>query len=541
MDNTLPNAASAESAIQQQLAQGFAYLQHDQFEQANQLADQLLAAHAQHAEVAFFASEARLAMDDAESALRFIDVAIEAAPGQLPLLLNKAETLMRLRRRREARQVATDAVVLAGSDGQALWAIGKLFSRNNDPTNARPLYEQALTSIGHHPDLLYDLAIARYFIGDVAGAEQALEWLLAVAPKAGHALYLRATLKRQTQASNHVADLESRLRSAFPNPLARAGCLFALAKECEDLDQAQPSFAALAEANALKHASLTHDAGAECASIDAVRDTYTSQVMQAPTVGHEEAGPIFIVGMPRTGTTLVERMLGRHSAVRSAGELLDFGQLLAAAAQAQAKTQPEASLSEASLNIDFAALGRAYMLSARDAAGGSTLFIDKMPINYIYCGLIKKALPQARIIHLVRSPMDACYAAYKTWFNQAYYFSYDMDELATYFATYQRMMQHWHTVMPGVILDIHYEQLVTDTETQARRISDHCGLDWQEAVLNPAANDTPATTASAAQVRQPVHSGSVDKWRRYESQLAPLKARLMDLGIVDVDGNALSP
>lgn len=540
MDKTAHNTPATEAEIRQQLADGFSCLQQGKFAQANQLADQLLAELGQHAEVLFFASEARLAVDDAESALRLICATIDAAPGQLPLLLKKADILIRLRRRSLAKRVAADAVAVADSDGHALWAIGKVYSRCNDPLNARPLYEQALATVGRDPDLLYDIAVTRYFTGDVEGAEQALSLLLSVAPMAGHALYLRSTLERQTNACNHVADLESRLRLGFPNPLARSACLFALAKEMEDLDQSAPSFAALSEANALKHASLGHDAAAERASIDAVRAAYSPEAMQAQSTGHMEAGPIFIVGMPRTGTTLVERMLGRHSDVRAAGELLDFGQLLSAAARAYVEANPTATLVEASLNIDFAALGRDYMASARDAAGGSRMFIDKMPVNYIYCGLIRKALPEARIIHMVRNPMDACYAAYKTLFNQAYYFSYDLDELAAYFATYHRTMRHWHAVMPGAILDVHYEQLVTDTEAQARRISDWCGLDWQASVLMPAENDEPATTASAAQVRKPVHAGSVDKWRQYASQLTPLKARLMELGIVDADGQCVA-
>lgn len=536
MHDAQPDGAVADTALQQQLAQGFALLQHNRASEAVGLSDRLVAAHPGNAEVLFLASEARLAADDAESALGFIAAAVDAAPGQLPLLLKQADNLFMLRRRTDARQVLADAGAVAGGDARALWTIGKAYSRYDDPLNARLFYEQALAAMGSHPELLYDLAAAQFFTGDVAGAEKSLDALLADAPSTGHALYLRSTLRRQTDACNHVADLEARLTAEFPNEAGRAACLFALAKELEDLGQDDRSFSALAEAAALKRQTLTYDAAAERASIDGVRAAYTPEVMQTEAAGHDEEGAIFIVGMPRTGTTLLERMLGRHSDVESAGELLDFGQVLAAAARKCLQANPGKTLVEASLMIDFAALGRAYMASARQAASGSRIFIDKMPVNYIYCGLIRKALPNARLIHLVRDPMDSCYAVYKTLFNQAYHFSYDLDELADYYTSYHRLMRHWHAVMPGAILDVHYEELVADTEGQARHILAWCGLDWQEAVLTPSNNENPSTTASAAQVREPVYTSSVQKWRRYEAGLAPLKARLVAAGIVDAQG-----
>lgn len=533
MDKAQTNVAPAESALRQQIGQGFALLQQNRLVDAARLAESLVASNGDNPEVLFLASEVRLEQGDAESALGFISAAVDAAPGQLPLLLKQAENLLMLRRRTQAREVAEGAISVAGDSSQALQAIGKLFAKSGDPVRACQLYQLAATAKGSNATLLYDLAAAQFFTGDAAGAEQNINAFLRAAPKAGHALYLRSTLRRQTDADNHVADLEARLKAGFPNIAARAACLFALAKELEDLGQADKSFAALSEAAALKRQSLTYDAAAERASIDEIRAAYTAEVMQTPTAGHDEAGAIFVVGMPRSGTTLLERMLGRHSEVESAEELLDFGQLLAAAARKSQEEHPGMTLVEASKLIDFAALGRDYMASAREAAQGSRVFIDKMPVNFIYCGLIRKALPNARIIHLVRDPMDCCYAVFKTMFNQAYPFSYDFDELAAYYTCYHQMMRHWHTVMPGGVLDVHYEDLVTDTEGQARRLLEWCGLEWQPAVLTPSENESPSRTASAAQVREPIYTTSVQKWRKVEAGLAPLRDRLVAAGIVD--------
>lgn len=527
------NGAEMDAAFRHQIREAFESLRQGRLEVAADLCESLVAAHGGNAEVLFLASEVRLAAEDAESALGFITAAVAAAPDQFPLHMKMAENLIMLRRRTDARQVATDAAAIAGGDGRALWEIGKIFSKCDDPINARQYYEKALAAIGSNPALLYDLAATQFFTGDVAGAEKNLDALLAVTPDAGHAVYLRSTLRRQTEASNHVAEIEAQLAAGFSNPVRRAACLFALAKELEDIGQDDRSFSALSEATALKRQSLNYDGAEERASIDAVRAAYTPAEMQKEVAGHSEEGAIFIVGMPRTGTTLVERMLGRHSDVKSAGELLDFGQVLAAAARKSQQAHPGKSLVDASLMVDFAALGRDYMAGARQAASGSRLFIDKMPVNFIYCGLIKKALPNARLIHLVRDPMDTCYAVFKTLFNQAYLYSYDFDELAAYYITYRKMMQHWHEVMPGSILDVRYEQLVADTEGQARRILEWCGLDWQPAVLAPSENENPSTTASAAQVRESIYTSSVQKWRKYEAGLAPLRDRLLAAGLID--------
>jgi hypothetical protein len=355
---------------------------------------------------------------------------------------------------------------------------------------------------------------------------------LAQVPQNGYAYYLRSTLRTQTEASNHVAELRARLQAPFQDDSGRAACQYALAKELEDLGQDDASFATLTEAAATKNRTLQYDLPSDLAAIEAIRSAYTAEAMQADVAGHDEEGAIFIVGMPRTGTTLVERMLSRHTDVAAAGELMDFGQALIKATQPRFDELPDNTPAEASLTMDFAALGRAYMATAREAALGSRMFIDKMPINFIYCGIIQKALPKARIIHLVRDPMDSCYAVYKTLFGQAYFFSYNLDGLADYYATYHRQMRHWHEVMPGQILDVHYEDLVTDPEGQARRILAFCNLDWQDAVLAPSENEKPSMTASAAQVREPIHARSVQKWRRYEAGLAPLKARLQAAGVI---------
>jgi hypothetical protein len=232
---------------------------------------------------------------------------------------------------------------------------------------------------------------------------------------------------------------------------------------------------------------------------------------------------VFVIGLPRTGTTLVERILGSHSKVFAAGELNQFAMQMVAALQTA--TGPSASKLEliaASLGLDFAALGRAYLRASQPYTGNRAHFTDKTPQNFLYCGLIAAALPGARIIEVVRHPMDSCYAMYKQLFTMAYPFSYDLGDLAAYFSGYRRLMQHWHAVLPGRILTVRYEDVVRNQEATTRQLLAHCGLDWEDSCLQFERNTQSTTTASAVQVRQKVYDSSVGKWERFKRQLQPL-------------------
>ena len=184
-----------------------------------------------------------------------------------------------------------------------------------------------------------------------------------------------------------------------------------------------------------------------------------------------------------------------------------------------------------SSQLNFAELGKAFISSTRPRTGNHRCFIDKMPLNYLYIGLIHLALPRAKIIHLTRHPMDACYAIYKTLFEQAYPFSYDLDDLGRYYIAYRKLMAHWQRTLGEKILTVSYEGLTEDQEGVSREIVEFCGLDWQDACLNFKHNPTPIATASSSQVRQGIYKTSVQRWCCYEKQLSPLRELLTDAGI----------
>ena len=181
--------------------------------------------------------------------------------------------------------------------------------------------------------------------------------------------------------------------------------------------------------------------------------------------------------------------------------------------------------------LDFAALGQDYLRRARSAFGSDGRCIDKLPLNYLYCGLILRALPNAKIIHMTRHPMAAGYAMYKTLFKDGYPFSYDLADIGRYYVGYRRLMDHWRLTMPGAIYELSYEQLIADQAGETRKLLAHCGLEWQEACADFHRNPTATTTASASQVRRPIYDSSVAQWRHYAAQLATLSDALASAGI----------
>lgn len=517
-----------------ELQQGYARLTEGNTAEAVAVADALTAAHANNADVLLFAAEAHLANGDAETALDRIDRSVVASGGHPALKIRKAQVLQSLRRREDAAAIALEVAAQAGRHGVLIRDAGNILVSCNRMNEAIAQYERARGLIGDQPGLLYNLASARFFNGDFEQAEHDFDRQLQLQPQAGHAMYRRATLRRQTPERNHVDEIERRRAAGIHEPTHDAWALYALGKEQEDLGEYEKSFAAVAEGARKLRGMLQYDVIAEAAALRAVSGAWTAEVMARPDAGYGDDGAIFIVGMPRTGTTLAERLLVQSGQVRSAGELLDFASLFGMAAQRRLADDPTlASGAQASTGIDFAALGREYMRGAREAANGSARFIDKTPFNFLYCGAIRKALPDARIIHLTRDPLDCCYAVFKTVFFRAYNFSYDLDELAEYYIAYHRMMRHWHEVMPGQILDVRYEDLVNDTENQARRMYEWCGLDWNpRALAVPEAGTVAFKTASAAQVREPVHQRSVNSAEPHREHLMPLIRRLEEAEIL---------
>lgn len=529
--NEISSSLPPSVDIAREMARGQDLLRQGRVEEAVVIGERLVAAWPQHAVAHAFAAEVRNVEGRFDIALEHIDGAI-ALSDDLQHQVKRAWLLSRGHRREEIPALLARLAGLAGGNALLLWQIGKLYYHHNSLSEAIDAYRCSL-SLRDAPHVRYDLALALFYSGDVAAAEEELDRLISGGARSGAIAYLRSTLRRQTSARNHVDELESWLGDGALQPIDEAGLLYALAKEREDLGEYSSAFTCLLQGARKRRESIDYDVRPVVAGLRDITQATTADALAASSAGSPEAGAIFILGMPRTGTTLTERILAQSGQVGNAGELVDFELLLGRAIGKVRAKEPDLSLTQAALRVDFNEVGRLYMRDARMMAHGASTFIDKMPANFIYCGMIRNALPNARMIHLVRDPLDTCYAIFKTLFFRAYEFSYDLEELADYYIAYRRLMQHWHAVMPGAILDVHYEDLVTDTEGQARRIYDWCGLEWTPEALAVPAQGTVYATASAAQVREPVHARSVASSRRHLDGLEPLVRKLADAGIID--------
>jgi tetratricopeptide (TPR) repeat protein len=446
-------------------------------------------------------------------------------------MLKKARFLFADGRRADALRLAREATDVIEAEPGLIRELAGILRDCRQLENAHEWLKKALDIAPGDPGLLYDVAIAEYHLNRPNEAEAQIARLLEKAPFHAAALHLRSALRTQSEGRNHVDDLRRRLAEGPRDPRLIAAVNYALAKELEDLGSYEESVVALDTGARAYRSTLDYDSDAELSAHEGIRSVFSRETLDALAPGYREEQPVFIVGMPRTGTTLVEHILSGHSRLVSIGEFTEFPRLYGMRLREQFSRDATRSPSEASLDIDFAALGRAYCDAARQLAGGAPRFVDKLPYNFLYCGYILAALPDAKLIHLTRQPLDTCYAVYKTLFFGAYSFSYDLDELASYYVSYHRHMMHWHAVVPGRILDVSYEALVREPEIQVRRMIDWCGLPWEAAVLDFHRQEGPSMTASAMQVRQPMYTDSIDSWRRAEARFAPLKARLEAAGI----------
>jgi tetratricopeptide (TPR) repeat protein len=493
-------------------------------------------------ELLWIASEIAESKGDLQGALDLTSESAARHGESGGLLLRRAQLLVHLWRRREAIETARRAASLASADATMLTAIARFHLQGNDPSAARPLLDRACELAPRDPAVLFEAAMCNHYFNEPDAADALLERVLALVPGNGYALYARAQLRMHTTDANQIATIRAALaRPAMPVREA-IPAWFALAKELEDIGRWDESFAALQSGNRLKRSTLRYNVRDDLQAMRNVCQTFDAAQLERLEDGNVQAvGAIFIVGMPRTGTTLLERILASHSAVTASGETIDFPIVMTQEARRvyEERALEGASLLKAATMIDYGRLGNRYLAAVRELTD-RPYTVDKLPFNFRYCGLIRKALPDARILHVRRDPLDTCYAVFKSLFESAYHFSYQLDELAEYYVAYRETMEHWHTVLPDAILDVHYEDLVSHPAETCHAVLEWCGLPWEDGVLDFHRSSFAAQTASAAQVRRPIYASSVGKWRHVAAQMQPVLRRLSEAGLVDADGYELA-
>ena len=469
------------------------------------------------------ASHIAVASGALAKALEHIDRALSIEAANPRFLLHRAHCLLAQGERRAALDAADAAERSAPADPMLLDSVGTLRSHGNDQRGALAAYDRAVAIAPKSPAFRYNRASVRRYLGDLEGAEADYDEVVALKPLDYEAYINRSELRVQTASHNHVGQLEGLLKQNIADWRGYVQIQYALAKEYEDLGDYDKSYEHLRSGAARRRQHMQYDVATDVATVDWIINAFPEVPSEHPR-RESEPGPIFIVGLPRSGTTLVERILGSHSSVSSAGELKCFALAIVDAVRRQSRSarMQRRERVAASASLDFEALGEDYLRRARATTGLDGRFTDKMPLNYLYCGLICRALPRARIVHLTRSPMAAGYAMYKTLFKDGYPFSYDLEEIGHYYVAYRRLMNHWRATLPNLIHDLSYEDLVSDQVGQTRKLLEFCALEWEDACVAFHQNPDATTSASASQVRRPIYSSSVSQWRNYEQQLAPL-------------------
>ena len=397
-----------------------------------------------------------------------------------------------------------------------LLELTRLYSSLEDQSRALRCLELARANGLDNGRVSHMRGIVLSFLGPIEAAVAACEDSVARLPTYGHGHWSCAQFGRKDGARERVA----RMRHALEQPGISQDDVtylhYGLFKELDTLGETDEAWASLMAGAQARRSVTEHDAAAETAAYDGlIAATPQAWLDGSSPVPPGAATPIFVLGMPRTGTTLLERILGNHPQIKTCGELNDFRQQMQWVNNRRLSLTLPEDIGDYVAGLDATLLGQRYLAKTAWAADGNAFYVDKHPMNFQWCGAILKALPHAKIIHLRRHPVDSCFSNLKELFAHKYYpYSYALDELATHYRNYARLMRHCHAIAPGRILDVRYEDLVSQPDVEARRVQAYLGLPEVAGVTDILANKTVTTTASTLQLRQPIHTRNVGGWRR---------------------------
>lgn len=404
--------------------------------------------------------------------------------------------------------------------------LGRALFESNKPQKAVEAYQRAIAIKPSMSDPYNNMGNALKELGRFDEALAAFNKALELSPDAyGAYVNLVDAKKFKTNDDAHLVAMEA-YKASFGtvSEEQEMHLRFALNKAYDDLKRYDEAFEQLLKGCALKRATIEYNEPDILGYFDRVKKTFTKEVVQKLS-GAGVAGdlPIFVLGMPRSGTTLVEQIISSHPRVAGAGEVRDMNETIQSVRDAKGNQAPYPEFMPVLDAAGLQKIAGTYFNKLAKHAPNAERITDKMPSNFYFAGLIHLAMPNAKIVHTNRNPVDTCLSCFSKLFAGEQSQTYDLGELGRYYRAYHDLMQHWREVLPaGAFLDVQYEEVVADTEGQARRILEHCGLEWDPAVLNFHKNERPVKTASASQVRKPIYSSSVARWRHYEKHLGPL-------------------
>jgi tetratricopeptide (TPR) repeat protein len=461
-------------------------------------------------------------LDDSERALR---QAIALKPHCAEAHSNLGNTLKEQGRLAEAETAHRRAIALKPDGAEAHYNLGIVLTDQDRLPQAETAYRRAISLNPDFADAHNNLGGTMKYLGRFADARRSVEKALHLSPRNTASFLNLSELKRFCADDPDLARMEDLAKSIRTLTVKEQIDLhFALAKAYEDVGRYDDAFQQLLTGNALKRRRIQYDEAAALGELDHIMEVFTPELLQAlQGAGEPSTIPVFIVGMPRSGTTLIEQILASHPRVFAAGELPNLNLVAASIGPMAGCPFPFPDVMRHLSTQHLQSVGARYVAEITRLAPEATHVTDKLPSNFRFAGLIHLALPNARIIHAARDPIDTCVSCFSKLFANGQYQTYDLAELGRYYQRYRALMQHWRQVLPaGRMLEVQYEDLIGDVEGQARRIIAHCGLDWHERCLAFHNTDRAVHTASAVQVRQPIYRSAIGRAQPFAAYLQAL-------------------
>ena len=532
---TSAEAAAAQldflSSLPPELRTVISYLANNKVQDAERLAKHFLRDNKTHPEGMRLLAEVLTRKNILDEAQFLLETLVALQPKMIPARLQLFHVLMRRQRFHSAFDIAaslnkdapTDTGEIKRAYAAAAFAVGNI-------EEAKDLYAQLANNAP--ADHLIPISQGHIFnaIGERENAVAAFQRCIALKPAHGDSYWSLANTKSYRFDDDEIASMQKIEESDALSTLDRVQICFALGKALEDKNLFDDAFSYYDRGNSLKLPTTHYDPVQLRKRVQAQIDVCTSELFESRQhVGVQNIDPIFIVGLPRAGSTLLEQILASHSQVDGTMELhnvLDLAKRLRGRDADQDGTPRYPAILGDLDNDLFAQFGAQFIDQTRIYRGSGQLFIDKMPNNFFHIGLIKLILPNAKIIDARRHPMACCFSGYKQLFGEGQEFSYGLSQIGEYYKEYVRLMAHWDAVLPGHVLRVNHEDVVADLETQVHRILDYCGLEFESACLEFHKTERTVRTPSAEQVRQPIYTSGLEQWKNFEHYLAPLKEAL---------------
>jgi tetratricopeptide (TPR) repeat protein len=478
-----------------------------------------------HVEAARMLAKIAVENNQFKDAEIFLRHALSIAPDYARLWIDLVNVLNDMHRTEEALEHAENVLVLAPDMSESHVVHAVALGANGLHREAIQAYQKALQISPDRPAILCSLAHHLKTVGEQDQAIAAYRQSISVKADYVQSYWSLANLKTFRFEESEIEAMQSLLTNEDLPDESRVQIHNALGFDHEARGDYDTAFSHIQQGNVLRRKAEEYDPVETETRIDRVVDVFDEDfIRQHSGNGDQDASPIFVVGLPRSGSTLIEQILASHHLVDGTHELFDLAhvaQRIRARGKKKNKGRYPDTLSDL-LPQDWHEIGADYIESTRKYRADAPHFVDKNPNNFTYIGLIKLVLPNAKIINAMRHPLDSCFGSYKQLFASGQQFTYDMTEIGEYYLQYRRLLDHFHALLPGFVLDVHYEQVVADLETQVRRILDFCDLPFEESCLRFHETERAVKTASSEQVRRPIYASSVNLWRNYEAHLDEL-------------------